>query len=333
MTDRPPVFVTRELSLGLIENLRLELGAEVSPHDRPLSRDELKAAVAGRTALITMLDDRVDSEILDAAGPRLRIVANHAVGYDNVDVEAATRRRIAVTNTPGVLDEATATLAVALLLAIARRIVEADTYVRAGRWTRGWAPNFFTGLDVDGRVLGIAGLGRIGRALARKATGLGLRVIYTARQRDAAAEDETGALFVDKDTLFRSADFVAPCLSVNESTWHYVGARELAMMKPSAALINVSRGPIVDEGALAAVLAARGIAGAALDVFENEPALTPGLIELDNVVLTPHIGSATVETRSAMGSIAIRNVLARARGEPPISCVNPSIWEDLGGQR
>lgn len=318
------VYVTRPLSAGLVEALERECRVEVGPADRSPTLEELKAGVSEADALIAMLSDPIDDEVL-AAGPGLKIVANHAVGYNNIDVAAATARGIAVTNTPGVLDDATATLTIALMLAVARRIVEGDAFVRAGKWTDGWSPGFFAGLDVDGQTLGIIGLGRIGRNVARKARAFDMRILYSSRTRDEAFEWETGARRVDKRTLLREADFVSLHLPLDEGTRHYIGAAELALMKPSAVLINAARGPIVNEAALVEALRDRRIAGAGLDVFENEPELAPGLTEFDNVVIVPHIGSATLATRRAMGEIAVRNVLAMLAGEVPPNCVNPEV--------
>jgi lactate dehydrogenase-like 2-hydroxyacid dehydrogenase len=319
------VYVTRALVPENLEELGRHCTVETNPHDRPPTREELKRGVNGRDAIVAMLSDTIDDEILDAAGPQLRIVANHAVGHNNIDVAAATRRGVMITNTPGVLDDATATLTITLMLATARRIVEADNYLRAGKWTTGWAPMFFAGLDVDGSTLGIAGLGRIGMNVARKARAFNMRILYASRRRNEAFEKETGARYVDKETLLRYSDFVSIHLPLTAETHHYIGAEELSLMKPSAVLLNVARGPVVDEAALVEALRARRIWGAGLDVFEEEPALAPGLMELENVVIVPHIGSATIDTRRAMGGIAVRNVLQVLSGQAPISCVNPEV--------
>ncbi|MDE2488372.1 MAG: D-glycerate dehydrogenase, partial [Alphaproteobacteria bacterium] len=273
---------------------------------------------------ISLLTDRIDDDLLAAAGPQLKIVANVAVGFNNVDVAAATRRRVLITNTPGVLDDATATLTMALLLATARRLAEADAYIRAGKW-KGWTPDFFMGLDVDGKTLGIVGAGRIGRNTARKARAFGMRILYCGRRRDEAFEAETGAQHRDRDALLAEADYVSLHLPLNEETRHFIGARELSLMKPTAVLINAARGPVVDERALVEALRSRTIWGAGLDVFEHEPELAPGLAELPNVVLAPHIGSATPATREAMARMAARNVIEALNGRPPLSPVNPEV--------
>jgi lactate dehydrogenase-like 2-hydroxyacid dehydrogenase len=317
------VYVTRRIPQENLDLLGSRHQVEVNPHDRALTRDELLAAVRGRDAVITLLTDRVDGELLDAAGPQCRIFANFAVGYDNFDVEAATRSGVILTNTPGVLDEATATHAWALLLAAARRIPESDRYVRSGQWN-GWSPTAFLGQDVDHKVLGVAGLGRIGANFARKAAAFNMKLIYTDLAR-SPLEAEIGATFVDKATLLRESDFLSLHVPLLPETRHYIGAAELAAMKPTAILVNAARGPLVDEQALVAALRDRVIWAAGLDVFEQEPRLAPGLAGLDNVVIVPHTASATIQTRTAMGRIAVENVLSVLAGEGPKTCVNPSV--------
>ncbi len=321
---KPSVYVTRLIPQESIDALREQFDVEVNLEDRALSRDELKEKVRGRAAVVSLLTDRIDGEILDAAGPQCKIVANYAVGYNNFDLAAATRRGVILTNTPGVLDDATATHTITLLLAVARRIAEADKYVRDGKW-QGWAPMFFIGLDVDHRTLGIAGLGRIGKNVARKARGFDMKILYNDVQRDEAFEAESGARFVDKDTLLREADFLTLHVPLLPETHHYIGAAELKKMKKTAVLINASRGPVVDEKALVQALREKWIFGAGLDVFENEPALEPGLTDLDNAIVVPHVASATPGTRIAMGEIAVGNILKVLNGQPPDTCVNPEV--------
>jgi lactate dehydrogenase-like 2-hydroxyacid dehydrogenase len=318
------VYVTRLIPQENIDELRKEFDVEVNLEDRALSPAELKEKVRGRSAVVSLLTDRIDSEILDAAGRRCRIFANYAVGYNNFDLAAATQRKIILTNTPGVLDDATATQTFMLLLATARRIAEADKFVRDGKWL-GWAPMFFLGLDVDHRTLGIAGLGRIGKNVARKARGFNMRIIYNDVQRNAAFEAETGAEFVDKETLLREADFLTLHVPLLPETHHYIGAAELKKMKKTAVLINASRGPVVDEKALVTALREKWIFGAGLDVYENEPAIEPGLIGLDNVVLAPHLASATPATRIAMGNMVVANIHNVLNGLPPENCVNQAV--------
>jgi len=322
--SKPRIYVTRQIPPENIAALSVDFDVEVNMEDRALSRDELKEKIRGVSAVVSLLTDTIDAEILDAAGPGCRIVANYAVGYNNFDLAAATQRGIILTNTPGVLDDATATHTFTLLLAVARRIAEADKYVRDGKW-RGWAPMFFIGLDVDRRVLGIAGLGRIGKNVVRKARAFDMQIIYHDVQRDAAFEAETGARFVDKATLLSEADFLTLHVPLLPATRHYIGAAELKQMKPTAVLINASRGPVVDEQALVQALREKWIFGAGLDVFEDEPALAPGLTELDNVVIVPHIASATTGTRLAMGQIVVGNVQKVLNGLPPDTCVNPEV--------
>ena len=321
---RANIYITRMIQQEMIDTLRASHDVEVSPHDRALTRAELLQQVRGRDAVISMLTDGIDGALLDAAGPQCRIVANFAVGFNNFDLQAATQRGVILTNTPGVLDEATATHAWALLLATARRITETDRYVRAGHWL-GWGPLAFLGLDVDHKTLGIAGGGRIGSNFARKAAAFDMKVIYSDVARLPEFERQCGATFVDKATLLRESDFLSLHLPLLPETRHYIGAQELAAMKPTAVLINAARGPVVDEVALVHALRNKVIWGAGLDVFENEPLLAPGLAELDNVVVVPHTASATIQTRLAMAKIAVDNVLSVLKGEPPLTCVNPAV--------
>jgi glyoxylate reductase len=285
--------------------------------------------VGGADAVLTMLYDRVDAELLDAAGPRLRCVANIAVGYDNVDLEAARERGVAISNTPGVLDDATADLTMALLLAAARRVGEGERLIRDGRdWA--WGLSFMLGRDLRGGRLGIVGLGAIGSRAARRARAFGMEIAYNSR-RPAPAElvAELGAERLELDALLASSDFVSLHCPLTPETHHLVGARELALMKPSAVLVNTARGQVVDEPALVEALREGGIAAAALDVFEHEPQVHPGLLELENVVLTPHLGSATVETRTAMALLAARNAVAAVRGE---ALPTPVLEPPAGGR-
>lgn len=322
--SKPSVYVTRLIPQENIEALRTEFDVEVNTEDRALSPAELKERVRGKAAVVSLLTDEITADVLDAAGPQCRIVANYAVGFNNFDLAAATQRKVVLTNTPGVLDDATATHTFTLLLAMARRIAEADRFVRAGEW-RGWAPMFFVGLDVDGRTLGIAGLGRIGRNVARKARGFDMRIIYNDVRRDAPFEAESGAEFVDKETLLRDSDFLTLHVPLVPETRHFIGAAELAKMKRTAVLINASRGPVIDEKALVDALREKRIFGAGLDVYENEPALEPGLAELDNAIIVPHIASATPATRINMGKIVVANIRNVLSGRPPDTCVNPDV--------
>lgn len=329
--SRKSVYVTRAIPEENIEELRKHFDVEVNPDDRALSKDELKQKLKGRHAAISLLTDTIDGEVLDAAGPQLRIVANYAVGFNNFDVAGATQRNVVLTNTPGVLDDATATHTITLLLATARRIAESDKFVRDGKW-QGWAPMFFVGLDVERKNLGIAGLGRIGKAVAKRARGFDMNIIYSDVKRDPDFEKAFGATYVDKDTLIRESDFLTMHVPLTDETRHYIGAKELKAMKKTAVLINASRGPVVDEIALVQALKNGEIWGAGLDVFEDEPKLASGLIDLPNVVVVPHIASATPQTRIAMGEIAVNNIIKVLNGHVPDTCVNPEVLKSVAAQ-
>jgi glyoxylate reductase len=317
------IVVTRAVPEPAAALLREHGDVWVSPHDRPLSDEELREAVAGADAVVAMLHDRVDGALLDAAGPQLRVVANVAVGYDNIDVEEAARRGVVITNTPGVLTDATADLAMALMLAVIRRVPEGDRLIRAGgKWD--WDMFFMLGASLQGKALGVVGLGKIGAATARRARGFGMEIAYTQRNRaDEALEAELGgARYMELDELLAQSDVVTLHVPLTPQTRHLISAERLALMRDTAYLVNTARGPVVDEAALAHALSEGQIAGAGLDVFENEPQVHPGLLELDNVVLLPHLGSATIETRTAMGELAARNVVSVLTGKPPITPVN-----------
>jgi glyoxylate reductase len=313
------IVVTRRIPEPALELLRGAGDVWLSPHDRPMTTAELHAAVAGADAVVTLLHDRVDDAFLDAAGPSLRVVANVAVGYDNIDVPACGRRGVAATNTPGVLVDATADIAMALILMSTRRLGEAERMVReGGTWS--WSMFFMLGAGLQAKTLGIVGLGQIGAATARRARAFGMGIAYAGRRRaDAALESELGAAMLELDELLATADVVSLHTPLSDVTRHLIDARRLALMKPTAHLVNTSRGPVVDEAALAAALQAGTIAGAGLDVFEREPEIDPGLRGLENVVLIPHLGSATIETRTAMGVLAAQNAVAVLAGKPPVT--------------
>ena len=291
----------------------------VSPHDRPLTSEELHGHVAGAEAAITLLHDRVDGAFLDAAGPQLRVVANVAVGYDNIDVAACRERGVVATNTPGVLTEATADIAMALILMATRRLGEGERLIRSGTpWS--WNMFFLLGGGLQGKTLGVVGMGLIGQATARRARAFGMEIVYCGRREvDPAVAAELGARRLELDELLATADVVSLHCPLTADTRHLIDARRLALMKPTAYLVNTARGPVVDEPALAAALRAGTIAGAGLDVFEREPQVDPALLELENVVLIPHLGSATIETRTAMGVLAAENALAVLAGRPPLT--------------
>lgn len=320
------VYVTRAIPEPGPTILRRDCDVvEVNPRDAALDRRELLSAVAGRNGLLCMGHDRIDAEALKAAGERLRAVANCSVGYDNVDVAELTARGVGFSNTPDVLTETTADLAWALLMAAARRIAEADRFVRSGRWT-GWGPQQMLGLDVGGKSIGIVGAGRIGSAVARRAAGFDMEVLYFNRSRRPELEDAVGAVRVELDELLERSDFVSLHLPLTDRTQHVIGPRELGRMKPTAVLINTGRGPLVDEAALAAALTDGRIAAAGLDVFEEEPGVHPALLELNNVVLTPHIGSASHETRAKMAEVAATCLVAMLKGQCPPQCLNPEVF-------
>ncbi len=289
--------------------------------EEAIPRQDLLAIVAGADAVLTLLHDRVDEELLEAAGPQLRCVANVAVGYDNVDVAAAERRGIVVTNTPGVLDDATADLTLALILAATRRVAEGDRLVRSGRaWS--WGMHFMLGSDLRGKLLGIVGLGGIGRKVAERARAFGMEIAY--HSRNLAPDEVVAELEAERmplEQLLASADVLSLHCPLTPETRHLIGAAELVTMKPSAVLVNAARGPVVDEAALARALAAGEIAAAGLDVYEHEPQVEPALLELENVVLSPHLGSATVEARTAMAELAARNAISVLRGQGALTPV------------
>lgn len=322
----PRIVVTRQLPGNAIDSLREAFGPDqvwVHPGRDPIPRDELESAVRGADAILSLLTERVDAPLLDAAGPGLRIVANMAVGYDNIDVAACTERGIPVTNTPDVLTETTADLAWGLLIAAARRFGEAERFLRAGEW-RTWSPTLLCGWDVHGKTLGIVGMGRIGAAVARRARGFGMRVLYHNRNRRPPQEDkELGARYVDRGELLRESDFISLHCPLTPETRHSFGAAEFAAMKRTAVFINTTRGPVTDEAALAEALLAGQIFAAGLDVYEDEPAVHPRLLACERAVLLPHVGSATHETRAGMAAIAAKNIRRRLQGGAPPNCVNP----------
>lgn len=320
------IYVTRPIPQAGLDILRAAYpDFKMNTEDRVLERHELLARVKGLDALLPLLTDRIDGELLDAAGPQLKIVANHAVGFDNIDLKAATDRGVLITNTPGVLTDATADHAWALLFAIARRIPESERFLRAGKF-KGWGPLMYLGGDLTGRTLGVVGVGRIGHAMAMRSRGFNMRVLYTDEFQNTVLERELGALRVELEELLHEADFVSLHVPLLPGTKHLINAKTLRLMKPTAYLINTSRGPVVDEAALAEALQNNVIAGAALDVYENEPAVHPGLLPLENVVLTPHTASATIETRNKMATMAATNLLAGLRGEKPPNLVNEEVW-------
>ena len=322
---RPKVFVSRKMrDAGL--NLVLEFcDADVWDEDMPPARDVLLNKVRGVDGFLSMLTDRVDAELLDAAGPQLKVVSNHAVGFDNVVVADATARGIPVGNTPGILTDATADIAFALLLAAGRRIVESERYIREGKW-KTWHPSMLLGMDLAGKTLGLVGFGRIGQAVAKRAVGFDLRIVFY----DQTADSEFGAVKMNSlDELLHESDFVSVHTPLNESTRHMVNADFLSKMKPNAVFVNTSRGPVVDQSALYEALKAKKIFAAGLDVTDPEPLpLDSPLLTLENCVIVPHIGSASERTRDAMARLAAENLIAGLKSERLPHCINPEVYEN-----
>lgn len=316
---KPIIFVTRILPRPALDRLAEVFDLRLNELDRPLTPAELRGGIADADALLCLLTDSVDADLISAA-PRLRVISNYAVGYNNIDVEFATRRGIAVCNTPGVLSESTADLAWALIMSCARRIVESDRFVREGRFS-GWEPLLFLGNDIHAKTLGIVGMGRIGQVVAKRASGFEMRVLYHDPSADTHALPPSWQA-VELSYLLQNSDFVSLHAPLTPQTRHLIGAEQLALMKPTAVLINTARGPIIDESALIAALRERRIAAAGLDVFEAEPHIPPELLELDNAVLLPHIGSASVETRTRMGLLAAENAIAVVTGKDAPARVN-----------
>lgn len=318
------VYVTRVIPEAGLSILRARCqNVEINHEDKVLPRPALLEKVAKHDGILCTLLDPIDEKVLDAAAPRCRVFSNYAVGFNNIDVAAATRRGILVTNTPGVLTETTADLIWALLLATARRIVEADRFFRTGGWD-GWSPMQFLGRDVHGATLGIVGAGRIGTEVALRSVGFKMHLLYTS-SRENSQINRIGGRRVDLPELLSESDFVTLHVPYNKQTHHLIGQDQLAKMKPSAYLINTSRGPVVDEIALVQSLRGHRIAGAGLDVYEEEPIPAPGLTELDNVVCIPHLGSATLATREKMAVMAAENLVAALTGERPPNPVNPEV--------
>ena len=321
---KPKALATRQLFDEARAILERQLDVEYWSGAERITRAELLQHVTDKDALICLPTEKVDEELL-AAAPKLRIAATVSVGYDNIDVPACTRRRVIATNTPGVLDDTTADFAWTLLMAVSRRLIEGETWVRSGTWP-GMDIAQLLGRDVHGKTVGIIGFGRIGRCVARRAQGFQMRVLYHNRNRLAPAiEAELHAEFADLDRLLRESDFVSIHVPLNSETRHLISTDNLAKMKSTAFLINTSRGPVVDEAALVAALEQKKIAGAALDVYEREPVVHPGLLSRKDVVLAPHLGSATLETRTKMAVVASQNVVAVFEGRRPPNPLNPDV--------
>ena len=325
---RPKVFVTRLIPEVGLEMLAGVCQADVWQAELPPEPPVLLERVRGAEGILSLLTDKIDAKVMDAAGPELKVISNCAVGFDNVDIAEATRRRIPVGNTPGVLTDTTADFAFALLMAAARRVVEGDKFTRVGRW-KTWGPRLLLGQDITGATLGIIGLGRIGTGMAKRARGFDMRVLYYDPNcsGDAPYPGEVSAKCVDLDTLYAEADFISVHTPLTEATYHLINAEAFRKMKPTAILINTARGPVVDPDALYYALAHGQIAGAALDVTEPEPiSFDSPLLKLETVIIVPHIGSASVATRGKMATMAAANLIAGIKGERLPHCVNPEVY-------
>jgi len=320
------VLVTKRIYPSAVEYLREHVDTDYHESDEGYDALQLLEHLAGKQAVVSQLTDKFSADVLSAL-PELKVISNVAVGFDNIDIAAATQRRIVVTNTPEVLTDTTADFAFTLLMATARRLVEADKYLRAGKWTQ-WRIDLLTGHDIHHATLGILGMGRIGQTLARRARGFEMRVIYSDVQRAAPEiERELQLDYMPFDAVLEQSDFISVHVPLLPATRHLLGAAQFARMKKSAILINTSRGPVVDEAALADALAAREIAGAGLDVFEREPHVEPRLLDMENVVLAPHIASASVDTRTKMCMMAAQNCVAALAGDRPPNLVNTALFE------
>jgi len=318
------VFVTRKIPQPGLDLLKKEFTIDVNPYDRVLTREEIIEGIKGKNGMLCLLTDPIDREVIYAE-PKLKMIASYAVGYDNIDISAATERGIPVSNTPGVLTETTAELAWALLFSVARRIVEGDTFTRTGKF-KGWAPLLMLGQDVTNKTLGIIGAGRIGTAFALKSKGFDMKVIYTDEQRNEQLERELGAKKVPLSELLKESDYVSIHVPLMKATHHLIGEKELRAMKKTAVLLNTARGPIIDEAALIKALKEHWIFGAGLDVYEKEPKISREMKSLDNVVLQPHTGSGTIETRTKMALMAAENLIEGLKANIPPNCINKEVF-------
>jgi len=319
------IFVTRKIPEPGLDLLRKNHEIEVFPHDRVPTKGEIIKGLKGKDGLLCLLSDPIDEEVINSE-PNLKMIAIYAVGYDNIDLNAATKRKIPVSNTPGVLTDATSEMAWALLFSVARRIVEADKFTRDGKF-KGWGPMLMIGQDVANKTLGIIGAGRIGTAVAMKSKGFDMKVLYVSSHLNKTLEQELNAKKVGLHELLKESDFISLHVPLTEETHHLISEKELRMMKNTAILINTSRGPVVDEKALAKALREKWIFGAGLDVYEHEPKITEELKKLDNVVLQPHSASATVDSRTKMAIMAAENMIIGLKGKVPPNCVNKDLFK------
>ena len=319
------IFITRKIPETGLEILKKYHDIKVNSYDGGLTKKEIIQGIKGKDGLLCLLTDQIDKEIIDSE-PRLKMIANYAVGFDNIDVKTATRKGIPVSNTPGVLTDATSEMAWALLFSVSRRIVEADKFTRAGKFN-GWSPMLMLGQDITNKTLGVIGTGRIGTAFALKSKGFGMNVLYVNRKRNEILEKELNAKKVKLEKLLKESDFISVHVPLTKSTSHLFSKREFQLMKENAVFINTSRGPVVDEKALIQALKDNWIFGAGIDVYENEPEVPEELKKLDNVVLQPHSASATFEARSKMAILAAENMIKGLKGEFPPNCVNPEVFK------
>ena len=318
------IFVTRNIPEPGLKLLEKHHQVEVNPYDRILKKEEIIKGVKGKDGLLCLLTDLIDAEVINSE-PKLKMIANYAVGYDNIDVKAATKKGIPVSNTPGVLTNATSDMAWALLFSVARRIVEADKFTREGKF-KGWGPMLMHGQDVTNRTLGVVGAGRIGTAFALKSKGFNMTVLYVDGKKNETLEKKVNAKKVTFDELLKKSDFISLHVPLMPSTHHMIGEKELKMMKKNAVLINTSRGPIIDEQALVFALKEKQIFGVGLDVYEHEPEITDELKKLDNAIIQPHSASATIEARTKMAVMSAENMLVGLKGEIPNNCVNKEVF-------
>jgi len=319
------VFVTRKIPEPGLKLLEKHHEIEVNPHDRVLTKNEIIKGVKGKDGLLCLLTDIIDEKII-CSEPRLKMIANYAVGYNNIDVTAASKKGIFVSNTPDVLTDTTAEMAWALVFAVTRRIVEGDRFTRNGRF-KGWAPMLFLGQDITNKTLGVIGAGRIGTAFALKGSGFGMDVLYVSKRKNEVLEKTLNAEKVGLEECLKRSDVISLHVPLTDSTHHLIGEKEFNMMKPTAVFINTSRGPVVDENAMIKALENKWIFGAGLDVYECEPDIPRSLIKLDNVVLQPHIASATIDTRTNMAIMAAENMIAGLKGDVPPNCINPEVFK------
>ncbi|HSX49155.1 MAG TPA: D-glycerate dehydrogenase, partial [Candidatus Saccharimonadales bacterium] len=320
------IFVTRKIPGDELKKLNSDHEVTISEFSRPLSAEELLVKIKGVEGIMSLLTDRIDGDVMDAAGPDLRIISNYAVGFDNIDIKAASDRGIVVTNTPcEEVNEAVAEHTFALLLSLARHIAESDRAVRGGAY-KGWEPDIFLGPSISGKTLGVIGLGRIGTMVAVLGKGFGMNIIYNKSKPDPEIEKHLGAKFMKLDELLKNSDFISLHVPLTEETRHMINEKTLPKMKKGAFLINTARGPVVDEFALVDALKSGQLAGAALDVFDNEPNINPELIGMENVIFTPHIASATVPAREKMAQLAVAAILDLVKNKKPENLVNPEVW-------